>query len=303
MTMNYTRREFIKTGVAAGIGAMLPMGADAAGQPLAPAFFNPYEKVELGKTGITTTLLAMGTGMHGYNHRSDVTRMGHDKAVQLVRKIYESGVRFFDTADQYGTHFIISEALSIYPRSEYTVNTKIWPYPGNGQPRANMYHEVDRFLKELKMEYVDSLLLHCLRDGKWRTEMSDYMEALDKLKQDGKIRAHGVSCHSLDALKEAVKENWVDIVLARINPYGAKMDGTADEVYNVVKQLHQAGRGVMAMKVFGEGEFANDPAKRSNSLKYILQSGYVDVLDIGMLKMSDLTDTAERISKVEKKKA
>ena len=293
--MKYSRRQFLGT-AAAGLGAML-----LNGYVTTPRYFDPYEMVELGKTGIKTTLLSMGTGIKG---GTALTRnMEREQAVKLIREIYERGVRFFDTADSYRTHGYLSEALSIYPRSDYVIFTKLTPgrRPNAEEELPGAEEDVMRFLKELKTDYIDGLLLHGWGfSGNWNTEHSDLMTSFTKLKERGIIRAHGISSHSLDAVKTAVNESWVETILVRINPFGVNMDDKPENVEPVVKQLHQAGKGIYAMKVFGEGAFADDDEKKDKSLSYVLGLGAVDAITIGMDKISDIVDNENRIRKVAK---
>ena len=294
--MKYSRRHFIGTATA-GMGAMLLNGCH-----FGTGNHDPYEIVELGKTGIKTTRLSMGTGIKGGGRQSNLTRLGHEQAVKLVREIYERGVRMFDMADGYGTHACVSEALKIYPRSDYVIFTKMAPRrrpTSEGVlPGAEVETEVMRFLGELQTDYIDGLQMHYILSGTWNTELSDYMTAFDKLKQKGMIRAHGLSCHTLEAVETAVNESWVDAIHVRINPYSVNMDNSVEKVEPVVKQLHQAGRGVIAMKVLGEGELANSDEQRDNSFHYVLQLGAVNIMTIGMDKISDIEDTESRIRKV-----
>ncbi|MDR0714450.1 MAG: aldo/keto reductase [Bacteroidales bacterium] len=296
--MNYTRRKFIGT-VAAGIGILLGRTAEGG---TGVRKHDPFEKVKLGKSGITTTRLCLGTGIRGGGQQSNLTRLGYDNGVQLVRNIYHSGVRMVDMADTYGTHFIVGDALKIYPRKKYTLFTKIWL--GNGEKISGTPVDIDavlqRFLKELQTEYIDGVMMHCITSGNWNSVMSDYMTALDKAKQRGMIRSHGLSCHSLAAVETAVSEAWTDCIHVRFNPFGVNMDDRPEKVAPVVRQLHDAGTGVIAMKIFGEGKFADDSAKKDQSLTYALHSGAVDVLDIGMDKIEDLTDTITRIRAIPK---
>ena len=82
------------------------------------------------------------------------------------------------------------------------------------------------FLKELKTDYIDLLLLHCVTDADWPEQLRKQMDIMSKLKSQGKIRALGVSCHSIAALEAAAAEPWVESVHTRINPYGMSMDGS-----------------------------------------------------------------------------
>jgi len=299
--MKYSRRNFIGT-AAAGMSAMLLNSRFADAAPVASGYHDPYELVELGKTGIKTTRLCSGTGTRGVNRQSNITRLGYEQAVLFIRDLYHRGVRMFDMADLYGTHCIVNDALKMFPRRDYALFTKIWfmrgALPEAERPNAEIL--VARFLREMQTDYIDGVQLHCVSSGNWNSEQSEYMTSLDKLKQKGIIRSHGISCHALPALETAVREPWVDTIHVRINPYGPKMDDTVEKVEPVVKQLHQAGKGVIAMKVLGEGELTNNDEQKDNCFRYILQLGAVDVLTIGMDKTSDIVDTENRIRKVSK---
>ena len=299
--MEYSRRRFFST-VAAGMGAMMLHTRSTGAAPVFAGNHDPYEKVVLGKTGISTTRLCMGTGMRGGGRQSNVTRLGYDHAMPFVRNLYQRGIRMFDMADIYGTHGIVSDALKSFPRSDFVLFTKIWfmrgALPEAERPDAETV--VTRFLRELQTGYIDGVQLHCVTSGNWNTELSDYMTSLDKLKQKGVIRSHGISCHSLAALETAVREPWVDTIHVRFNAYGPKMDDTVEKITSVVHHLHESGKGVIAMKVFGEGTFGDSDEQKDGSLQYVLHSGAVDVLNIGMEKMSDIADTESRIRKTPK---
>jgi aryl-alcohol dehydrogenase-like predicted oxidoreductase len=211
-------------------------------------------------------------------------------------------------AEDYGTHACVGEALSIYPRSNYVIITKMAPRrrrpndEGGEVPGTETESRVMGFLKELQSNYIDVLQFHGWSfNGNWSTEHSVYMSEMDKLKQKGIIRAHGLSSHSTDAIETAIKEPWVDAMHVRINPYGVSMDDATEKVEPLIKQLHAAGKAVISMKVYGEGAFADSDEQKDGSLRYVLQSGIVDIVNIGMDKLSDFTDTESRIRKVLKK--
>ncbi|MDR0843745.1 MAG: aldo/keto reductase [Tannerella sp.] len=299
----YTRREFLGTTVA-GLGGILCSNSLLADEKEA-AYFDPYKKIRIGKTSVETTRLSMGTGIKGWNKQSNLTRLGYDNGVALVRRIYDKGVRMFDTADLYGTHQMVGDALRIHPRESYTLFTKIGHQEDASDKRwSDEYPDIEamvvRIMKEYKTDYIDGVQLHCMTASGWNTKMSDYMEILDRLKQKGVIRIHGLSCHGLPAIETAIHEPWVDSIHVRFNAYGNKMDDTVEKIASAVQQLHQAGKGVIAMKVFGEGELAGSDEKKDNSLRFVLQSGNVDVVNIGMDKMSDILDTEERIRRVKR---
>jgi len=297
--MKIQRREFVKRS-ALGLGGIL------AGVPLAraaeskPAFFDPYETVPLGQTKLKVSRFCIGTGMHGGNRQSDHTRMGKQKLEALLQGAYDRGVRTFDMADLYGTHPYLVPALKGMPRDKYTIFTKIWFHPGglpeSERPATDVI--VSRFLKEIGTDYLDLVLLHCVSSPKWPEELRARMDSLAQLKSKGIICAHGVSCHSLAALEAAAAEPWVDSVHARINPFGMSMDDKPDKVVPVLKKLHAAGKGVVGMKIIGEGRLGNDAEKRDESARFVLGLGCVDVLNIGFEKTEEIDDFAGRVRKV-----
>ena len=293
--MEYSRRRFLGT-TAAGMGAVMLGSCFSRNK-----FFDPYDRVLLGKTGIRTTRLCMGTGLRGANRQAEIIRTGYEYAVDLVREAYERGVRAFDCADIYGTHGVMYDALKSYPRKDYTIITKIWfaprVLPEAERPNAEIV--VERFLRELRTDYIDIVQLHCVTSENWNSDLSEHMTLLDNLKRKGIIRAHGLSCHSLQAAETAIREPWVDTIHLRINAYGPKMDGTVEKIEDVAKQLHQAGKSVIGMKILGEGELTDCDEKIDNCFSYILHLGTVDVMTIGMVKSDDIIDTESRIRKVQ----
>jgi aryl-alcohol dehydrogenase-like predicted oxidoreductase len=300
-SMEYSRRRFLGA-AAAGVGAMMLDFRFADAAPVSAGNHDPYETVKLGKTGITATRLCFGTGMRGSQRQSDITRMGYEAAIDFTRELYRRGVRMFDLADLYGTHAIVADALKIFPRRDYALFTKIWFLRGAIPEAERLDAEtlVARFLWEMQTDYIDGVQIHCVSSGNWNTEQSDYMTSLDKLKQKGIIRSHGISCHGLPAIQTAVNEPWVDTAHVRINAYGSHMDDKLENVEPVVRQLHQAGKGVIGMKILGQGTLTQSDEQKDNCFRYILNLGAVDVLNIGMDKTGDVLDNENRIRKVPK---
>jgi aryl-alcohol dehydrogenase-like predicted oxidoreductase len=299
--MMIPRREFLKRS-AAGVGGLLAGFPSAHAAASNPGHFDPYESVTLGKSGLKVSRFCLGTGVHGGNRQSNQTRMGKEKFTALIQGAHERGVGLFDLADLYGTHPFLVPALRGLPRDRYGIVSKIWFRPGGipdaERPDADVV--VQRFLKEIGTDYLDLVLLHCVESPNWPTELRKQMDILVKLKEKGLIRAHGVSCHSLEALAAAAKEPWVDSVHTRINPYGMSMDGPADKVVPVLQTLHAAGKGVVGMKIIGEGRLRNDDEKRDASARFVLGLGCVDVLNIGFEKVEEIDDFADRVRKVPK---
>ena len=297
------RREFLARSIAGAGGILLASKLACCGRAVEPKIetFDPYGHVPLGKTKLKVSRVGFGTGMRGWMRQSNQTRLGKEKFEALLRAAYERGVRLFDVADLYGSHPYLAGALAEIPRRDYIVVSKIWGHPNSGLPekqRPSPDVVVERFLRELNTDYIDLILLHYITSAKWPEEVSTQMAMLAKLKKKGIVRAHGVSCHSLPALEAAANEPWVDSVHARINAYGVQMDGPPAKVAGVLKKLHQAGKGVVGMKLIGEGQFRNSDEKRNESIRYVLSLGCVDTMVVGFEKVEEIDDFAARVRKV-----
>lgn len=262
---------------------------------------DPLQKVSLGKSGISTTLLGVGTGVHATDRGSFLTKQEKNKSLAMLRYAYERGFRNFDLADTYGTHGLMSEVLPFMNREELTITSKIWVRRGGipeaARPDANIV--VDRFRKELKTDYIDLMQIHCMVDTDWTDSQKRQMDILENLKSKGIIKAHGVSVHSLDAMKAAVKSPWVDVIHVRINPYGIAMDKPEpEEVVKVIQQLHDSGKGVIGMKLIGNGKLTGDSEKIDNTLRFVIGLKTVDMMIIGFESKAQIDNYLARVEKV-----
>jgi len=215
-----------------------------AALPALPRKFAANETVTIGKTGIQTSLLAMGTGTVGVGHHSHQTALGVKGLSDMLLNGYEHGLRFFDAADSYGSHPHVAEALKHVPRDKVTVLTKTW-----ARDAATARADIERFRSELGTDYLDICLMHCLTEGDWTERFRGVMDVMEEAKQKGTIRAHGCSCHSIEALRAATKSPWVQVHLVRINPVGAFMDSDPQTVVSVIKEMKAAGKGIVGMKI------------------------------------------------------
>lgn len=243
--------------------------------------------VPLGKTGIRTSLLGIGTGSVGWNKQSNQTRLGQEKFTALIRHAFDSGVRLFDCADMYGSHPFLREALKGIPRDRYVIQTKT-VHRNADEVRA----DIDRFRQELGVDQIDIVLMHVVTEPDWNVRYRPVMDVLEEARQKKKIRAHGCSCHSFAALEAAAAEPWVQVDLARFNPWGRIMDEKPGEpasrapelVKPVLEKMRAAGKGVLGMKILAEGRAVRgeDRVERiRESVRFAVASGAVDAMVIG----------------------
>jgi aryl-alcohol dehydrogenase-like predicted oxidoreductase len=296
------RRKFLAC--SAGAAVALEAGAAEADRASTPgAGGNPPAppRVPLGRTGITLSRLAVGTGVHGGNRQSDQTRMGFDRLVGLFRHAYNRGITFFDLADLYGTHLYFREALRSIPRERVTILTKLWwRYDGPTDKGAEPYRRrvatatLERFRHELNTDYIDIVLLHCMTTARWDQELGPYMEALTEAKQKKQIKAVGVSCHDLGALNKAADCPWVDVVLGRINPRGAMMDGKVNDVVAALTRIKKAGKALIGMKIFGEGRLVKE---KENCIRYAQGLGLLDAMTIGFEAPGQIDEVLNMLAK------
>lgn len=250
--------------------------------------FSASDTITLGTTGIQTSRLAMGTGTVGFGHHSHQTALGVKGLSDLLLNGYDHGLRFFDSADAYGSHPHVAEALKHVPRDKVTVLTKSW-----ARDAAGMRADLDRFRRELGTDYLDVCLMHCLTESDWTDRFRSAMDVLSEAKQKGIIRAHGCSCHSIEALRAAAKSPWVEIDLARINPIGSHMDADPATVLSVLKEMKAAGKAVVGMKILGQGDLNR---RQDEAIKYALSLGILDAFTIGAESKQEQEDLIRRIA-------
>ena len=286
------RREFF-TRAAGGAGALLLGSRAFAGTALLDAptrTFSAADTVTLGKTGIKTSRLACGTGTVGFGGHSHQTRLGINGLADLLAHGYDRGLRFFDSADSYGSHPAVARVLKRLPREKVTVLTK-----SDTRDPEGMRRDIDRYRRELQTDYIDIVLMHDMTEADWTTRFRRTMDVLSEAKEKGIIRAHGCSCHTIGALRAAAASPWVEVDLVRFNPIGSHMDADPGTVEGVLRQMKKAGKGVVGMKILGQGDMRT---RQDQALSFALSRGVLDAMTIGAENMDEQNDLIRRIAQV-----
>ena len=165
-------------------GAGLGSGGAGAGAGVA-ARRNSSDRVMLGMTGIQISRLAMGSGTHGSDGSSDQTRLGSQFS-NILTYGYSQGLTVFETADAYGAHKLVADAIRQVGRHNVTVLTKTAAVTA-----AGVEADLARFRQEMGVDMIDIVLLHNKQSATWTTECEGAMEALSRAKQSGSIELTG----------------------------------------------------------------------------------------------------------------
>lgn len=288
------RRGFLAN-TAIGAGALVLGGCRGVAQ--APARRRASDRVPLPGTSLRVSRFGMGSGTSGWNGESNQTKLGIDGFTRLVRHAYDRGVNLFDAADMYGSHAYYRKAFRGIPREDIVVVTKM-----NWRTARTPAAVLDRFRQELDLDVLDVVLVHCVTSGDWPGKGEDgkererrTLEGLQEAKAKGLIRAVGVSCHGLDALKTAAATPGIDYHLVRINPRGVLMDGKPEEVVPVMREMEGRGRSICGMKIVGEGKLRG---AIDESLRYVLGLDCVHTMTVGFESTGELDDFLARMEGV-----
>jgi predicted aldo/keto reductase-like oxidoreductase len=290
---HFTRRDFLKTGVAATVLS------GVSGAAIARTKRSATDWVTLGKSKVKVTRLAFGTGSFSGRVQRD---LGQEEFTRLVRHAYDHDIRFFETAESYhGMPEMLAVALKGIPRDSYRLMTK-YSTPSSGDPAP----KIDQFRRQLNTEYIDILLLHCLRPPTWSNDYESLQDGFS-LAQDKKvILAHGASIHGLPALRTIPGNPWLQIAMIRMNHNGTRMDtpemrdvdaaGNVSEVVAHTKKVHAQGMGVISMKLCGEGRFSFED--RDAAMKFAMNLGCVDSVTLGFKNTAEIDEAIDRMHRV-----
>jgi 1-deoxyxylulose-5-phosphate synthase len=291
-----SRRDFLQRTVTA-TGA-LAFGAGSLGAAAAPAAKRTaVDQVVLGNTGIKLSRLGMGTGSNSGEVQFE---LGRESFSSLVKYAYDQGITYFDCAQSYKTFEWLGGAIKGLPREKLLIQSKI-----GGQP-ADVLAAIDHHRKVFDTDYVDTMLIHCMVKDGWTDQFKRIMDGFNEAKAKGWIRGKGVSCHSLPALRGATETPWAEVHLVRVNPQGRRIDGPEESVWNdnihevspVVTQLKAMkakGRGVIGMKIIGNGEFV-DAADREKSIRFAMSMPELDAVVIGFKNRAEIDEAIKRMN-------
>jgi len=287
---HYSRRDFLKTGLAAG--ALAGIGS----VPLWAERETATDWITLGKSGVKVTRLAFGTGSFSGKVQRD---LGQDQFTRLVRYAYERGIRFFETAESYGEmHKMLGVALKGISRDSYRLMSKMTTREG-----VNPQEKIDELRKLANTEYFDVMLLHWQHTATWPTDTSRWQDGILEAESKKAVVSHGASVHGLPALRQIPGNKWLDVAMIRMNHKGTRMDaedyrtdglGSVSEVVTRVKQVRNEGMGVISMKLVGEGTF--NRKDRLAAMRFAFTNAGVDCVTVGYKNTAEIDEAIENLN-------
>lgn len=285
-----TRRKFLKTGLAASAFAVTGSFPSSAARQTATDW------VMLGKSGVKVTRLAFGTGSFSGRVQRD---LGQEGFTRLVRYAYDSGIRFFETAESYGDmHRMLGVALKGIPRDSYRLMSKV-----TTRPTGNPQEKFDELRKLANTEYFDIMLLHWQHTATWPADTSKWQDGILEAQSKKAIVSRGASVHGLPALRQVPGNKWLDVAMIRMNHKGTSMDaedynthglGNVTEVVSHVKQVGKERMGVVSMKLIGEGTF--DREDRKAAMRFAFKDAGVDCVTVGYKNTAEIDEAIENLN-------
>lgn len=237
----------------------------------------------------------MGTGSNNGAHQ---VALGKEGFTRLIHEAYDRGIRYFDCASQYKTFPWMADAFKGLPREELFITSKIWAVPED--PEA----EIERHLRNFNSDYIDCMLVHCAVQPDWLEQRKSVIDALVQARGAGRIRALGVSCHSLPALRVASQADFVDVNLVRVNPQCSHTDQEARgdrngppqlaPVLAEIRNMKAKGNGVIGMKIIGNGDF-KQAADRERSIRFAMAQPDLDAVVIGFRSTTEIDEAIQRM--------
>jgi len=288
---HYSRRDFLKTGLAAAVFT------GARSLPLRAARETATDWVTLGKSRVKVTRLAFGTGTMGGRVQRE---LGQDQFTRLVRYAYDRGIRFFETAEGYHEmHRMLGVALDGIPRDSYRLMSKVTTRDG-----VDPLQKIDELRKLANTDYFDVMLLHFQHAATWPEDSRRWQDGILEAQAKQAVVAHGASVHGLPALRQVPGNEWLQVAMIRMNHKGVRMDaedfatnglGNVSEVVNHVKQVRKQGMGVISMKLAGEGEFTAREDRQA-AMRYAFRNAGVDCVTVGYKNTAEIDEAIENLN-------
>ncbi|MFP4456248.1 MAG: aldo/keto reductase [Clostridia bacterium] len=229
---------------------------------------------KLGRTNIKVSQVGFGALTLSKLQKN----LSPKEARYLLDAAVDYGINFFDTSEFYDNYSSLSY-LSNY--ENIVMASKSYAYNKSGARKS-----VEKALKELNRSYID---IFCLHEQESELTLKGHLEALlelKRMKEEGLIRAIGISTHYIRGAKAAIENDYIEIVQAIINYKGVGIvDGTLNEMDEVLKTLKDNNKGIYAMKILGGGSLYKEVIE---AFTFIKNYPNMDSFALGIGDLSEL---------------
>lgn len=235
------------------------------------------ERALLGKSEIEVSRLCFGS----LTMTPFQANLSIKEGAYLIEYAYHKGINFLDTAEIYDNYPYIKEALKGIPREDYVLSTKTYAYT-----EEMARDSLEKALGDLKTDYIDIFLLH---EQESIYTIKGHYQAIEyflKAKEEGKIRAFGISTHRISGVAAAKEYKEIQIIHPIVNRAGIGIqDGSIEEMLKEISHIHDMGIGIYSMKPVGGGHLIGDIEDAFNFVKKI---PYIDSIAIGMQSVDEI---------------
>lgn len=223
-------------------------------------------KIILGKTGLEVEQNAFGA--------LPIQRVSMEEAIRIIRKAYQGGMRFFDTARAYTDSEVkLGEAL-VGIRENVIIATKT-----AAKTPEEFWKDLNQSLTNLKTDYIDIYQFHWPKQCYKTNDGTGMYECMLEAKKQGKIRHIGITNHSIDLAYEAIECGCYETLMFPFSYLSTEKE------LNLAKACKEANVGFIAMKSLAGGLITNSKAA------YAFISQYDNVLPIwGIQRESELDE-------------
>ena len=224
----------------------------------------------LGRTGLRVKRLGFG-GI-------PIQRVSEEEAVEVVRRCYELGIDYYDTARGY----TVSEER-IGKALEDMRDTVVLATKSGRRTSEELLGELEVSLANLRTDWIDVYQLHNVSSMEaWEQVKGPggALEALVQARDDGKIRHLGITSHDPGVLTEIVREDVFETVMIPYNYLTLKPE---EDLLPLCREMNV---GTISMKPFGGGVFSN----ANTALKFVLGGGRVDIAIPGMMSVAEVEE-------------
>ena len=255
----------------------------------------PLSARPLGNTGIKVSPLGLGTVKigrdQGLKYPNRFKLPPDQKVLALFEEARALGINFIDTAPAYGaSEEKIGKLLP--DRQDWVIGTKVGEEFSSGKSHfdfsgTHTRKSVERSLRRLKTDYLDLVLIHSDGNDLHILENTDCLESLMRMKEEGLIRAVGMSTKSVEGGKRTLALS--DIAMVTYN-------SSHTEESPVIDLAQRTGKAIIVKKALNSGHIAREPGENELALEFVLSKAGVSSVIVGTINPFHLRSNARAVA-------